>query len=238
LFNPKHKLSLKLFLTKCLLHFKKNRYTEYSANDIQQFIAPNFPVNMPVIVPKGQGSLTLLSAKISMPTNSDQLYGDLFTSLDVNYLSNPIYRAHVLVTLAVKPIYDQHKKEVYLTEAKIVAIKLLQDEYSIIKDYQNLMALFIPSPMLSLVTGSIKSALSMMTNSLPREISNYLQLYVDGSKQKVLDFHKPQLKQIVTELTQGDLLRYKMDETIWEEYVFSQIGKEVRVEEGKLRFKF
>lgn len=238
MFNSPQTLSLKLFLAKCFLHFRKNRYAEYTSKDIEQFIAPYFPLKMPVIVPKGQGSLTLLSAEMSMPINFDQLQAHLLSSLEINYLANPIYRAHVILTLSVKPQYDQVTKEVYLTHPSIVTIRLLQDEYSIIKDYQSLLSLFIPGNVFSLVTGSIKSALSLMKNNLPSDISDYLKLYVDGSKQRVLDFHKPQLKNILTELTQGDLLRYKMNETRWEEYVFSQVGKEVVVEEGKLRFKY
>ena len=76
-----------------------------------------------------------------------------------------------------------------------------------------------------------------MSSTVPVEMNDYLKLYVDGSKQRVLDYHQSQLEKRVAEMTQSESLRYTMDENIWEEWVFINLGKEVVIEEGKLRFK-
>jgi hypothetical protein len=237
LLKSTHKLTLKLWFTKWFIHFKKVRYVEYSSAEIEAIIKPHLPQTVPISVPRGEGKLVLLSAEVDMPKASDQLLCQLLCSFEINYLASPIYRAHLLVSLTAKPDYKQQQQAVYLAETRIVNIRLVKDEYSIIKDYKSLLTLFIPSPMLSLLTGTMKNAFNLMSSTVPVEMNDYLKLYVDGSKQRVLDYHQSQLEKRVAEMTQNESLRYNMDGNIWEEWVFINLGKEVVVEEGKLRFK-
>lgn len=68
--------------------------------------------------------------------------------------------------------------------------------------------------------------------------SDYLHIYLSGSKQKVLDYHKPQITQLIEEIKQDPELSYEMDEADWQEKLFREYGKQVIVEEGCVRFKF
>ena len=66
--------------------------------------------------------------------------------------------------------------------------------------------------------------------------SEYLKLYLSGSKQAILDYHKPQIDNAITrQLTQDDL-SHRMRDTQWREVLFARLGKNVRVEDNVLRF--
>jgi hypothetical protein len=84
----------------------------------------------------------------------------------------------------------------------------------------------------------MKTALNIMTGSIASEVNNYLKMYLSGSKQKVLDYHKPQIENIIVKLAASEDMQYSLSENNFEEGLFIQYGKEVVVEQGHLRFKF
>jgi hypothetical protein len=77
-----------------------------------------------------------------------------------------------------------------------------------------------------------------MTGTTASEANSYLQMYLSGSKQKILDYHKPQIENIIVELAASEDMQYSLDTNDFEENLFIQYGKEVVVEERHLRFKF
>jgi hypothetical protein len=211
---------------------------DYTVEDISQLIEPHLPISFPISVPKGDGRFTLLQAKISMPRHSNNIQAELLGSIEVTYLGNPIYRAHVFLEVQAKPQYDDITKNVMLTEIRIIDIHMLNDEYAILKDTSNLLNLFVPSPVLSMVAGTMKTAFNIMTGTTAAEANSYLQVYLSGSKQKVLDYHKPQIERIIIDLAASEDMQYSLDINDFEEGLFIQYGKKVMVEEGHLRFKF
>ena len=66
--------------------------------------------------------------------------------------------------------------------------------------------------------------------------ANYLQIYTSGSKQAVLDYHKPQIHNAIASQFTPDDLSHSMRASQWREVLFSRLGKSVRVEENVLRF--
>lgn len=211
---------------------------DYSVDDVSGLIEPHLPTSLPISVPRGEGRFTLSKAKISMPVNSNYIQAEVLGSIEVTYLANPIYRAHVVLIVQATPQYDRITKNILLTDIRITNIHMLNDEYSILKDTSSLINLFVPSPVLSMMTGTIKTAFNMMTGTTTSEASRYLQLYLSGSKQKVLDYHKPQIENIIVALAAGEDMQYNLDINDFEEGLFIQYGKKVIVEQGYLRFKF
>jgi hypothetical protein len=225
-------------MAKCLIRFKRLTHVDYSVDEISELIQPHLPVSFPVEVPKGNGSFSLSKVDISMPHNQSVIQAQVLGALEVTYVANPIYRAHIALVVTAKPEYNQQSKNISLTELSIANIHLLNDEYSILKDTSSLINLFVPNPVLSMVTGTMKTAFSLMTGTTTSEANNYLQLYLGGSKQKILDYHKPQLERIIVELAASDDMQYSLDANDFEEGLFIQYGKTVEVEAGSLRFKF
>jgi hypothetical protein len=211
---------------------------DYSVHDISQLIQPHLPVSLPITVPKGDGRFTISKVNISMPFNSDYIQGEVLGSIEVTYFANPIYRAHVVLVVQASPEYDGTTKNILLSDIRITDIHMLNDEYSILKDTSSLISQFVPSPVLSMVTGTMKTAFSIMTGTTASEANRYLQVYLSGSKQKVLDYHKPQIENIIVELAASEDMQYSLDINDFEESLFMQYGKEVKVEQGNLRFKF
>ena len=232
------KMAFRLLLVKCLIRFKRLKHVDYSVDDISRLIKPHLPLSLPISVPKGEGRFTLSKVNISMPFNSPYIQAEVLGAIEVTYFSNPIYRAHVVLVVQATPEYDQTTKNVMLTELRITDINTLNDEYSIFKDTSSLINQFVPSPLLSMVTGTMKTAFSIMTGTTASEANSYLQMYLSGSKQKILDYHKPQIENIIVELAASKDMQYSLDINDFEENLFIQYGKEVAVEEGHLRFKF
>ena len=77
-----------------------------------------------------------------------------------------------------------------------------------------------------------------MTCTTATQANSYLQMYLRVSKQKVFDYHKPQIENIITDLAAGEDMQYSLDINDFEEGLFVQYGKKVVVEQGHLRFKF
>ncbi|MFT5313317.1 MAG: hypothetical protein ACI8Z9_001807 [Paraglaciecola sp.] len=236
--SAQHKIKIRQLIAKWLIRFKKLKHVEYTSDEIAALVAEYLPKTFPVSVPRGQGSFTLMTADVSMPPKSCNIHVEVLSGFAVEYLANPIYRAHLLILLEARPHYDVEAKHVRLKEVKITNIKLLHDEYSLLKDGRDIIQNLVPSPVLSMFTDTMKTALSLVTGNVASDANAYLQLYLGGSKQRVLNYHKPQLEQIVIDMAAGDEVRYQLDKSNWEEQLFSQLGKEVVVEEGKLRFKF
>ena len=232
------KETFRLFIAKWLVRFKKIKHAEYTTDELTELIAEYLPATFPVSVPKGEGKFTLLSADVRMPRASNTLQVEVLSSFDVQYLSNPLYRAHIVILLEALPSYSNDTKQVRLKDVLISEIKLVHDEYSILNDTREIINLFVPSPVMSVLTGTMKTAFSLVTGTTAADANDYLQLYLGGSKQRVLDYHKPQLEKIVIDLAASENVHYQLDESNWEEKLFRQLGKEVVVEEGKLRFKF
>jgi hypothetical protein len=232
------KTAFRLLLAKCLIRFKRLKHVDYSVDDISRLIKPHLPLSLPIAVPKGEGRFTLSKVNISMPFKSSYIQAEVLGAIEVTYFANPIYRAHVVLVVQATPKYNQTTKNVMLTELRITDINTLNDEYSIFKDTSSLINQFVPSPLLSMVTGTMKTALSIMTGTTASEANSYLQMYLSGSKQKILDYHKPQIENIIVELAASENMQYSLDINDFEENLFIQYGKEVAVEERHLRFKF
>ncbi|WP_299074000.1 hypothetical protein [uncultured Paraglaciecola sp.] len=232
------KTSLRLFTAKCLIRFRRLTYVDYTVAEISELIAPHLPVTLPISVPRGDGQVSLTKINISMPFDADYIQAEVLGNIHISYLANPIYRAHVVLVVQAKPEYDNQSKSVRLVDIKVTDIHMLNDEYSILKDTSNLLNLLVPSPVASIVSGTMKTAFNLMTGTTTSEATHYLEVYLSGSKQKVLDYHKPQIEKIIVDLAAAEDMQYSLDKHDFEEGLFMQYGKKVVVEQGNVRFKF
>jgi hypothetical protein len=225
-------------MAKWLIRSKKLTHVDYSVDEISQLIKPHLPITLPITVPRGDGQFTLSRIKIVIPKHIKHIQAELLGGLEITYLGNPIYRAHLSIGVNASPFYDQGNKSVTLQELSITHIELLQDEYSILKDTSNILNALVPSPVLSMVTGTMKTAFNLMTGTTAAGANAYFQIYLSGSKQKILDYHQPQLEKIIKDLVASEDMSYKMKIDDWQERLFIKFGNKVEVEDGQIRFKF
>ncbi|GAB5379738.1 MAG: hypothetical protein Alis3KO_06290 [Aliiglaciecola sp.] len=225
-------------IAKWMIKLGKLTHVDYTIEELNDLAKPLFPQTFKVDVPVGKGVFTILEGEIDIPRRENKVHVQLLSSLDIDAVGNPLYRAHVLIVIHIAPQYDVEHKTVSIKDMTLESIRLIQDEYSLLNDSRQLLDLVLPRGVQNLITGTFKSALGIVTAGSSDLASDYLHIYLSGSKQKVLDYHKPQLTKLIEELKQDPELIYEMDETDWQEKLFRQYGKQVVVEEGCVRFKF
>lgn len=229
---------LRLIMARLLIKLGNLTHADYTAKELEEAAATLLPETFPIDVPVSKGELTLLSADITMPMDQTLMLVDVFGSVIIGPLGRPIYRAHVIVQLELSPIYDASTFCVKIDTMRVKDIKLVNDEYSIIETSRDLLGLVFPRPLQNLFTGTVKSAVGILTGGGSDLAANYMSLYLSGSKQKILDYHRPQIESLVNEMCKDEEMVYRLEETEFEEHLFRLYGKEVVVEQGKLRFKF
>lgn len=236
--KPEWRLKLRLFTARILIKIGRLTHADYSSGELKEIVDKHLPETFKIDVPKSKGDLTLLEAEISMVPGQNKIAVQLLGSILIGSFGSPIYRAHLIVQLEAYPIYDVNNKTVKLEKLLVSDVQLVNDEYSIIKDSRELLGLFFPKPLQSLFTDTVKSTLGIMTGGGSDAAADYMKLYLSGSKQRILDYHKPQIEALVSNLAQREDLQYPLDSSVFEEHLFSLYGKEVLVEDGQLRFKF
>jgi len=236
--KPKWRLKLRLFTAKILIKIGKLTHADYTSAELKQILDKHLPETFRIDVPKSKGELTLLQADISMDKKQNLINVQIFSSIVIGRFRNPIYRAHLTVKLAAYPTYEVATATVKLEKILVTNVQLVNDEYSIIEDSLELLDIFFPKNLQNLFTGTVKSAFGLMTAGGSDAAANYMKLYLSGSKQRILDYHRPQIEALVSDFARKEYLQYQLNTSVFEEHLFSLYGKKVIVEDGKLRFKF
>lgn len=236
--KPQWRLKLQLLAARIMIKLGKLTHADYSPQELNELAAKHLPETFEIDVPSAKGELSLLQADITMPRNQADIKVQLLGSILIGSLGNPIYRAHVIIQLDATPTYEVSTKTVKLSKLLVADVRLVNDEYSILQDSRELLSLFFPRQLQNLVSGTVKSAFGLITGGGSDAAANYMKLYLSGSKQRILDYHRPQIEARVSEFAEREALQYQLDVSDFEEHLFSLYGKEVVVEEGQLRFKF
>ena len=143
-----------------------------------------------------------------------------------------------MINVAGTPYYEPETSMVRQRDVQVAGVHLVKDEYSVIKDTKSIINQLVPPPVKNIVTNTLKTTLNLFTAGAYKEVSDYLSLYLLGSKQKIVDYHRPEIERIVTDLAESGDLEYEMDRDILEEALFADLGKEVEVQDGELVFIF
>ena len=106
---PWHPLSLKnrlkVAIAMLLVKLGKLKYDQFTEQELNQLIVGYFPQALTLPVPVGKASLKLLQGEISMPTSTDRIQLQLFCSIEIRVLANPIYRAHLVIVGSLSLIH-------------------------------------------------------------------------------------------------------------------------------------
>lgn len=225
-------------ITRWLIKFRRVKSVSMSAQEINELLDENLPETFEIPVPGCKGELIIQQAEVSMPPLKDHFVVELRCALHIETMANPIYRAHVNIGGIAWPAFDTEHGRIYLNNIKVQNIKLVQDEYALLKDTRHLMVKLMPGPLRSVLGATMKTTLNVISNSSIKDAQNYLSIYVFGNKQKVLDYHKPELEKVIKQINDNGDLSYDLDKSIFEEQLFAELGKNVRVQNGELQFVF
>ncbi|MBO9489040.1 hypothetical protein J7384_01565 [Endozoicomonas sp. G2_1] len=210
----------------------------YTQDELNELLVTNFPHQIPLNIANSQGELTMLSAELTMPLGQDKLHLQFYCALRLSVAGQDIYRAHIVASGSVLPYYDAALSAIRVKDMRLAEIRLVNDDYAFVGSTSELVTLFMPKPVKSLLFGGVQLTLSLLQGLIPGELMNYLSLYSSGSKQRILDFHRPEIERTLIEEVEQDDWCYQLDESDFEEQVFAMYGQSMAVEEGKLVFKF
>ncbi len=232
----------KIWVCGMLIKIGRLTHDDFSRDELNALIQPHFPRLFHIDVPAGAGSVHVTEARVQFNAQQQRLALECFAELELNVLDAKIYRAHVILVVSAVPVYVPAEGIVRLTNVDVDVIQLVNDNFSFIKDTQDLISQILPGLTLgkslsNLLTQPLISVASVATTGRSDKIVNYLQLFLSADKQKILDHHKPDITRRLLSLLDEDTLYYKLSEG-WRELTFLRWGKQVSVEKDSLRFSF
>ena len=229
---------IKLLFASVLIKLGKLKHDDFTVEELTALLTRELPVSFPLSIPVGVAKVTMLEGKIGLDEYTNTVSAQLLASLNISVSKTTVYRAHFIVVLSAKPAYDVLNKAVYLSHVSLEHINLVNDEYALIGDTRVLMASLIPGGVDQLLGRSLQSALSLMTIGTSDRAIAYAKVFMAGSKQTILDYHKPQITEAVYKELRKHTLSHTLRDNVWREVVFARYGKSVGVENNHLRFYF
>ena len=229
---------LKVAIAMFMVKLNKLQYDQFTEDELNQLITPHFPQNMPLTVPVGKASLSLIKGELSMPVSTNRLQLQLLCGIEIRVLANPIYRAHLVVVVSADPIYFAEKTLLTIKAIRVDDVALVQDEYALLSDTTKLIDTISPVQIGGLLTSPMRSALNVLTAGTSNAALQYLQMYIGGSKQRILDYHRNQIEDHVISAVAAADINMVLDPAEWRQNLFARLGRTVIVEGKELRFYF
>lgn len=236
--RDKFKLSVQRWFVRQLIRFKYIKHSFYTERQLNKMLSIHFPQTIKIPYKGSDAKLTIMNAELSLPLDENKIDLQMYCSFLVRVKSIDTYRAHIIISSQVTPVYDQEEKAIRLNDVRLNDIRLVDDDYAFIRSTKDLISELMPLGMGGIFSMTVSTTLSVLKGILPSEIVNYLNLYTSGSKQKVLDYHKPEIEQMITKKIEKENWLYRLDETDFEQKMFSELGREIYVKDGKLIFRF
>jgi len=225
-------------VARLLIHFKLVKRSPAELPEINQLANEDLPASFELKIPGGVGELTILEVSIEIVDERQCLQAELLCNFKATVKQSVIYNTHLQLILEAKPVYDKAAKSIGVTQVEVKALNLISDEYSLIKDTSSLLGGLIPRGIASLIDVTVSSTLSMLEGKTLSKAAKYLSLYTSGSKQRIIDYHRPDIEQKIVGLVQSKDVRYELDEQDFEESLFIRYGEEIVIEDNKIYFVF
>jgi hypothetical protein len=237
------KTRLHQLVTRLLVRFKQVKQTPVDIEVINQIVNKPLPEMFELETPGGLGELTILGitltiAPCSTNPTTDCIHAEVMCNFSVKVKESLIYNTHLMLTIEAQPNYCKKTKTIGITQTTIAELQLISDQYSMIKDPTSLLNNLMPKPLNSIVSIALSSTKALLNTKTVNRAAKYLSLYTSGSKQMVIDYHKADIEKKVIELTQDNAMSYQLDESNFEERLFSDFGEKIVVKDGQLFFVF
>lgn len=229
---------LRFLMAKLLIRTGRLKQVKYDADYLKPLIADVLPHRETFEVPGGIAALTVMSVDIAIgKDNAAGLELKLLCAMEITSLDRQLYRAHINANIKALPFYHQASKSIRISEGSVAKLSLIDDEYLMINTPKDLLKSLTPNIFKSLLGATIDTAMAVMSELTP-PVKEYLDVFTQLNKQKVLDFHRPQIQSLITELIeQGDIC-YQLAPDDFEERLFALFGQQLDIENNHLVFKF
>ena len=226
---------LQILFVKLMIRFKRLKHVVYTEAELNDLLRQQFPVQFPVNIPASDGEFSITGGSLRMPYDAEHFKIELKGQLKVDSMGTPLYRAHLYIHLLAIPAYNKETKVVSIDSITIKEIVLIKDEYGLINDGQSILKQLIPSPVTAMMGGTLK-AMNLLSGNNMSDLTQYLKLYISGNKQRVLDYHTPEIEQRVREYASSQDLTYEMDPSEWDQALFIELGEKVAIKKWRATF--
>lgn len=230
---------IKDWAARTMIRTKRIKEVRYTQDEINELIGQNLPHEESFEVPGGNAKLVVLEVKVEVGKDNDEgLSIHLICSIEIRSMSVQMYRANLNAVLKAMPYYHKQDKSIRLNKASIDTVQFINDEYLLIKSTNDIIKALTPNILKGIVNVTLGSALGALGDRATPQVKEYLSIFVGSNKQKVLDFHRPQIERMVIDLIESPEICYALEETDFEEKLFADLGQKVDVEAHNLVFKF
>lgn len=233
------KETLHFWTAYALVKLNKLRFDAFSEEELSTLVSELFPVTIPIDIPIGNAQLRCIRGKVEMPPNTTRIHLRILSEIEIRIMGNLIYRAHVSSTLSALPCYDSDLHTVRAIDIQLNALTFVNDDYALLNDTRFLIDKIAPvSNIANILTQPLKVALDVITPGTRSQVLDYLRLFLQGNKQKVLDYHKPQIQEQLMAQLDSMPTTFSLRDHIWRERLFKALGKRVTVHNNQLKFWF
>lgn len=227
-----------VLLATVLVKLGKLTHDKFTEDELTELAEEFYPHDFSLNTPVGQGHVSLQRGKVFCNHKDNRVCLQSLASIDIQTVGTRLYRAHLVLVISAEPRYDKATATLHFDHIDVDDIRLINDDYSLIQDTRFLINKLMPGGLSGLLSNSVKNVLSLMSAGTSDQAINYLQLYLDGSKQKVLDYHRPQIAAELVAMTRDLPLHHTMRDDVWREVLFKRYGEQVVVANNALEFRF
>ncbi|WP_189408089.1 DUF1439 domain-containing protein [Alteromonas halophila] len=221
-----------------LVKLGKISHDDFTPDELNDLIAPHFPQRFSIRPPIGEGTVRVERGQVTLHETDNRIGLQALASLRISALSATIYRAHIMLTASCRPRYESDTATLHLEDVRFDGARLINDDYALIKDTRFLIDKLLPGGFGSLLSKSVIGGLSVLSGGVSTQALDYLKLYLNGSMQRILDYHRPQIETTLESALTHAELYHQMRDDQWREYLFARLGHHVGVEDNRLRFYF
>lgn len=226
-----HKLIRAVF--KLSVRIGRSRYHAIEIGELNQFLTHHLPIKHTFSVPVGSGELDIQRAHFSLKKN--KLIIKAHCDLIVKSMNMSLYQASITITISGQLAFSDNNLYIRIANPRLKAVELENDRYPITHTTTNwISAVFNRNPATSVISG-VEQTLNFLSGQTYDEAKRYLSLYINGNKQKVLDYHRGDIQESIEEMLTYPSNWYRLDPDNFEENLLIEYGRTIRVEQGQIR---
>lgn len=237
------KIRMKHFITRSLVKINYIKKSPADLNEIIKHINCQLPLQIAISIPGGIGNITVKTIQSNIINLEKCLNIEVYCDFIISVTQTTIYTTHFKLYIEAIPEYNIQNKSIGLSDVKVTSLKLISDDYSVLKDTSLLLSSLLPKPLKSIFNATLSATMAMLdstplVNKSMDEMVKYLSLYSSGSKQLIIDYHRDEIEKNIMKLMQNKSMQYSLNEDIFEEKLFADFGKKIIIENGKVLFGF
>lgn len=200
-------------------------------DDIQDYL----PFDIKFSVPNGHGFVIISSVRLAEYQNG-LLVANLKGTLDIRCMGEHLYNSTIQIEIFGKPIFLKEESVIRATNIEIGQINLADDNLVVAQNAKKIIGRLgnnIVGQMYNLTMGSALSFIGNVT-----DMKGYVANFINKKSHKILELHRNEIERnLIDSLSNGDL-EYTLEDTIPDEKLFIQYGKDIIVENEGLTFRF